>query len=159
MDSGQELKGYNEIINQWSRQGRSQKLAIELTLMQVEAFEKIVDDDEKWKKLLEIFRHGRAYDSWLAVDWPDGFDELVLCAPLCKYVEWECAKCYVGKRQKNFSCANDNSLFGYIAALLSIENKKLVKEHIGKIKHLLTNPDLNWDMDNHSLYLRQTEIK
>ena len=155
----QELKSYKKIIALWQNKGSNKEAAVQLTLQQLEAFEHIVNNDDMWKKLLEIFRHGRAYDSWLAVDWPEGFDELVLCAPLCKYVEWECAKCYIGKRQNNFSCANDNSVFGYIAVLLSIENRELIREHINKIKNLLANSDLNWDMIKHSLYLRHPDIK
>ncbi|HEY3250308.1 MAG TPA: hypothetical protein VGK25_04245 [Ignavibacteria bacterium] len=153
------LKGYNEVLSLWQRKGSTEQAGIELTLSQAEALERIVDDDNKWKKLIEIFRRGRAYDPWLAVDWPEGFDELVLCAPLCKYVEWECARCYVGKRQKNFSCANEDSLFGYIAVLLSLENRDLIKEHIQNIKNLLSNPELNWDIEKHVLSVQQLEVK
>src|SRR4030095_3711430 len=155
----QELKSYNDILTVWVDSGATEEAAIELTLGQVEAFEKIVEDDKKWPVLLERFRQGRMYDSWIAADWPKGFDELVLCAPLCKLVEWECAKCCVGRKQNNFSCANDDSLFGYIAVVLSHEDRELIKEHIAKIKLLLKDGALYWDMAKHSVILRHPDIK
>ena len=147
------MKGFNEIINAWKNMGSSHEAAKELTLEQVEAFESIVNDDESWEKMLEVFRRGRANDSWLASNWPAGFDELVLCAPLCKLVDWECALCHVGKRQNNFSCGNEDSLFGYIAVLISLDNKDLLKVHLQKIKQILQNNNVFWDMKRHELFL------
>ncbi len=147
------MKGFNDIVNAWKNTGGTPEAAKKLTLEQVEAFESIVNDDDSWGKMLEVFRRGRAHDSWLASDWPAGFDELVLCAPLCKLVDWECAKCHVGERQNNFSCSNEDSLFGYIAALISLENRDLLKIHLQRIKLLLQNKNVFWDILKHEIYL------
>lgn len=153
-----ELRGFKQIIEEWQNAGGTGESARKLTIEQVDRFVKIVKDDKLWLKLLEAFKQGRAHDSWLAEDWPRGFDELVICAPLCKYVEWECAKCYVGTRQKNYSCANDDSLFGYIGALLSLENRELLIRHLQNVENLLTNDELYWDIDNHEIYISKSEI-
>ena len=150
-----ELKGFNEIVNEWNDQGRSNDSAMQLTIKQVNALIEIVSDDQRWYKLLENFRNGRVHDAWLAVDWPEGFDELILCAPLCKLVEWECALCHVGKRQDNFSCANDDSLFGYIAVLMAIENRELLLQHLDKIKLVLENENIYWDLNTHEVVMKQ----
>ena len=151
-----ELLGFNEILKEWNDKGKSGDSARQLTIKQVNALIEIVSDDEKWYKLLDVFRSGRAYDAWLAVDWPEGFDELILCAPLCKLVEWECALCHVGKRQDNFSCANDNSLFGYIAVLMAIENREMLLQHLNKIKLVLENENIYWDMNRHDVVINLT---
>jgi len=148
-----EIKGFSEIIKDWHNKGSSSELALKLTLEQVNAFIEILNDDHKWSKLLDIFHSGRVHDAWLAVDWPEGFDELILCAPLCKLVEWECALCHVGKRQDNFSCANDDSLFGYIAVLMAIENRELLQHHMNKIKLVLENDNINWDLSRHDVII------
>src|SRR5688572_7236738 len=105
------LLNYTQIYNLWLNKGGTQEAAVELTLQQVDVFEDIVNDDENWHKLLEISARGRNQDAWLAADWPSGFDELMLCVPLCKLVDWECARCTIGRRQENNSCAHDYSLF------------------------------------------------
>ena len=150
-----ELKGFNEIVNEWNDQGRSNDSARQLTIKQVNALIEIVSDDQRWYKLLENFRNGRVHDAWLAVDWPEGFDELILCAPLCRLVEWECALCHAGKRQDNFSCANDDSLFGYIAVLMAIENRELLLQHLDKIKLVLENENIYWDLNTHEVVMKQ----
>lgn len=124
-----------------------------LTLKQVEAFEEIVADDEGWKFLLASFNSGRDTDAWLATDWPAGFDELLLCVPLCKLVDFECSKCTVGKRQENNSCAHDDSLFGYVAEILKRQDRDELMKHIGFIKQLLSNEKYSWNMKLHILDL------
>ena len=113
-----ELLSYREITDEWNDSNKNSDAAKLLTLKQVEAFEKIVSEDESWEYLISVFNKGRDVDAWLAMDWPEGFDELVLCIPLCKLVQFECSKCTIGKRQNNNSCANDFSLFGIIAEFL-----------------------------------------
>src|SRR5437762_9738421 len=95
---------YEEIYNKWLKQGRTFESALQLTIEQLNSLEKIVSDSSGWAQLIEIASKGRTQDAWLAADWPAGFDELTVCVPLCKLVDWECAICTVGKRQNNFSC-------------------------------------------------------
>jgi hypothetical protein len=149
-----ELKNYDSVIEEWIIKGNDAETAKTVTIEQVDALIEICSIDEKWKKLLEIFRSGRIHDSWLAANWPVGFDELILCAPLCKLVDWECAKCHVGMRQNNFSCANDDSLFGYIAVLLAVEKRELLLKHLAKIKLVLENENIYWDITRHEIEIK-----
>lgn len=120
--------------------------AIELTLKQVDGFYQLVNDDEGWKQILEAFKNGRDSDAWLAADWPTGFDELLLCVPLCSYVDFECAKCHVGMRQDNNSCAHDYSLFGYIAEILKTEDRQKLLDHLQTIREIISREDLQWNV-------------
>ncbi len=146
MEKSIELLSYKEISDEWEKSRRDNDSSKFLTLSQVEKFENIVKDDESWIKLLEIFNRGRDIDAWLAMDWPDGFDELVLCIPLCKLVDFECSRCIVGMRQENNSCANDYSLFGYIAELLKVSDREGLINHIESIKKILLLDRFTWNI-------------
>ena len=145
------LLKYKAIINEWNDSNRNSETARILTLRQIQAFEKIVSDDESWKLLLSVFNKGREIDPWLAMDWPDGFDELILCVPLCKLVEFECNKCTVGSRQENNSCAHDHSLFGYIAELLKIPDRAGLIDHIQIIRKILLSDEFKWNISERKI--------
>ncbi len=146
----EKLLNYNSVYNEWKNQGSTAEAARILTIQQVSAFEEIVNDDEGWEFLLKAAEAGRNEDAWLAKDWPDGFDELLLCVPLCKLVDWECSKCIVGNRQGNYSCANDDSLFGWAGELVIKKERELLKVHIGYIKKILENESpYAWNMEKH----------
>jgi hypothetical protein len=140
------LLNYTQIYNMWLNKGATEEAAIELTLQQVDVFEDIVNDDESWQYLLNISERGRNHDAWLASDWPSGFDELVLCVPLCKLVDWECAKCTIGSRQENNSCAHDYSTFGYIGELVKAGARDELKQHITSVKKMLRNRKFIWNV-------------
>lgn len=141
-----EFLSYNEINEEWNKSRMDSDAAKFLTLKQVEEFEKIVKDDESWENLLSVFNSGRQVDAWLALDWPDGFDELLLCVPLCKFVNFECNKCTVGIRQENNSCAHDFSLFGYVSELLKESDRAGLLNHIESIKKILLLDNFRWNI-------------
>jgi len=145
------LLSHKEITDEWERSNQTADTAKYLTLKQVERFEQIVRDDESWEELLVIFNNGRDIDAWLAMDWPDGFDELILCVPLCKLVNFECSECTIGKRQNNNSCANDFSLFGYIAELMKVPDRIRLLDHIDAIKKILLIDEFKWDINGKSI--------
>lgn len=145
------LLSHKGITNEWQKSSMNSEAAKLLTLRQVEALDKIINEDEAWKLLISVFNKGRNIDAWLALDWPDGFDELLLCVPLCKLVNFECCKCTIGKRQENNSCAHDFSLFGYTAELLKTADRKGLKNHIGFIKKMLNDENYKWNMEFHNI--------
>ncbi|MBK8980748.1 MAG: hypothetical protein IPM38_00120 [Ignavibacteria bacterium] len=151
MEKTEKLLSYAVITGEWDNSNKDINAAKLLTLRQIEKFEEIVADDESWKKLTEIFNSGRETDAWLALDWPDGFDELILCLPMCKLVDFVCSECTIGRRQENNSCANDFSLFGYIAELLKATDKNNLLEHIGSIKKLLLIENFKWNISKRKL--------
>ncbi len=140
------LLNYNNVYQLWKNKGSTKEAAIELTIQQLDGLENITNDDESWYTLLEISARGRNYDAWLATDWPDGFDELLLCVPLCKLVDWECSKCTVGSRQENNSCAHDYSLFGYIGELVKNGMREELLEHIKSTRKFLKNEGFIWNI-------------
>jgi len=146
MDKISELLSHKEFTSEWEKSNKDINAAKLLTLRQVEKFEEIVADDDSWEKLLEIFNSGRETDVWLAMDWPEGFDELILCLPMCKIVDFECIRCTIGIRQENNSCANDFSLFGYIAELLKAADRKGLKDHLGSVKKILLLENFRWNI-------------
>ncbi len=151
MDETKELFSFAEINSEWERSKKDNNAAILLTLKQVEKFEKIVSDDDSWKKLIEIFNRGRETDAWLALDWPNGFDELILCLPMCKLVNYECNKCSIGISQENNSCANDFSLFGYVAELLKASDRDGIQKQIFAIKIILLLRNYEWSISEKKL--------
>lgn len=152
MDLIDNLLSYSQINEEWINSNQSEDSAKFLTYKQVENFENIVKDDDGWKELIEIFNNGRDIDAWLAMDWPDGFDELLLCVPLCKFINFECSKCTVGKRQDNNSCAHDNSLFGYVAELLKESDRRGLLDHLDSIKKIILIEDFKWNIEKKILY-------
>jgi hypothetical protein len=145
------LLSHDQIYSKWLELGGGFENALALTKEQLSGIEKIVNDDGGWNSLLEIAAKGRTQDAWLATDWPAGFDELILCLPLCKLVDWECAKCTIGSRQNNYSCANDRSLFGLVGVFVENGDRAGLKEHLKKIGKMLTYKDYKWDINNLSL--------
>lgn len=145
------LLPYPEITDLWFDSSGDLDSAKALTLQQVNAFAEIVSNDESWNYLLSVFEKGRQEDAWLATDWPDGFDELLLCVPLCKLVDFECSKCTIGKRQENNSCAHDDSLFGYVSEIIKKKERQSLLDHIGKIKSMLINDGYKWNLKDHTI--------
>ena len=140
------LLNYTQVYHLWLNSNASLEAAVDLTLQQVDALEEIVNNDLYWQILLGISARGRNYDAWLAADWPSGFDELILCVPLCKMVDWECAKCTVGRRQENNSCAHDYSLFGYIGELVKNSDRNGLKLHLSNIRKMLRDERFMWNI-------------
>ena len=140
------LLNYNNIYQLWVNKGSTEEAAIELTIQQLDALEEIVSNEDSWEALLDISARGRNYDAWLATDWPDGFDELLLCVPLCKFVNWECSKCTVGRRQENNSCAMDYSVFGYIGELVKNAERNELLAHISNTRKMLKNGNYIWNV-------------
>jgi hypothetical protein len=131
------LLPYEGIFSLWQKAGADYQSARLLTISQVEAFEEIIKDNETWDYLISVFDSGRREDSWLALDWPEGFDELILCTPLCKLVDFNCRECVVGRSQNNNSCADDNSMFGKISVLIAENKRDELREHLDHIKTFL----------------------
>ena len=96
------LLPFEAILEGWRSSGGTPVAAREWTRRQVLALAHIVADDGAWEVLLGKVASGRAQDAWLALDWPQGFDELLLCAPLCELVSFECARCTIGVRQQRY---------------------------------------------------------
>ena len=140
------LMHYEGILAQWQESGATAEAARILALKQVDAFEQIIEDDFCWK----IVESGRHEDSWLVFDWPDGFDELLLCVPLCRLVDYECNRCTIGARQQDYSCANPNTVFGRIGVLLKVRDRDSLKEHLKSIREMLQpGSQLVWNLRTH----------
>jgi hypothetical protein len=140
------LLAFEPLIAAWRQDGASQRAALRWTGSQVGAFAAMVADDDEWARLLSIFERGRAADSWLATDWPSGFDELLLCAPLCQLVQFECARCTIGSRQAALSCAHPGTVFGRIGELLRQHDRLGLLSHLEAVAAMLDpSADRQWD--------------
>ena len=148
------LLPYEEIMAEWRERGATVEAARILALKQVDAFEQIIADDLCWK----IVESGRNEDSWLVFDWPDGFDELLLCVPLCRLVDYECSRCTIGARQQNYSCANPNSVFGRIGTLLKQRDRESLMVHLKSIREMLQpGSQLEWNLQTLDIHSTQTQ--
>ncbi|MEW6731472.1 MAG: hypothetical protein AB1489_09070 [Acidobacteriota bacterium] len=140
------LLPYREIMAQWQERGATAEAARSLAIQQVDAFEQIIEDDLCWK----IVESGRHEDSWLIFDWPDGFDELLLCVTLCRLVDYECNRCMIGMRQQDYTCSNPNTVFGRIGVLLKQKDREALKQHLKSVKGMLQpGSQLRWNLQTY----------
>ncbi|MBC8073590.1 MAG: hypothetical protein IAG13_35035, partial [Deltaproteobacteria bacterium] len=116
--------------------------ANQLALAQVAALRELIEHQGGWARLQELV--ARAGDPWNADDWPDGFDALMLCAPLCDEVAFECVRCAVGQRQGGMSCAHPRSLFGRVLPLIMHGDRAALREHLHTIEAVLHGA-ARWD--------------
>lgn len=138
---------FEPLLAAWRADGGDAGAARARTQRQVEALLGLAGDDDGWRRLVEVFQRGRAFDSWLATDWPSGFDELLLCAPLCQLVQFECARCTVGARQESHSCAHPQTVFGRVGALLQAENREGLLAHLQEVLQILVpGSTATWDL-------------
>ena len=143
------LLAFQPVLEAWRRDGETPAAALAWTRHQVRAFQDLVNQDAGWRRLVEIFQLGRAVDPWLASDWPHGFDELLLCAPLCQMVRFECARCDLGARQRSMSCAHSATVFGRIGALLERGDREGLLLHLGHVEAMLQpGSRLEWDPES-----------
>lgn len=132
------LLGFADIVLRWQKAGGTARQALELSRAQVAAVRGLVADEVGWQRLEEAARL-RAFDSWLVTDWPHSFDELIVCAPLCQRVNWECQRCPVGQRQGGVSCANPDSLFGRIGVLLREADRPGLAAYLETVERTLAD--------------------
>jgi hypothetical protein len=146
---GGALLPFREVIEAWRRDGGGSEAALDWTRSQVRAFRGLLERDGGWQELLQIFHQGRGMDSWLASDWPHGFDELLLCAPLCQLVGFECARCSIGARQGSFSCAHPATVFGRVGQLLQQQDRAGLLQHLEQVEAMLEpGSRLQWDFEH-----------
>lgn len=93
----------------------------------------LVDDDAGWERVTRLLvRTGG--DSWLAHDWPEGFEPMMLCAPLCRLVDYACTHCRVGRQQEGRSCVNPASAFGRVGVLLANGDRAGLSAYLGELE-------------------------
>jgi hypothetical protein len=125
------------VLAGWRAAGATPEAALQATREQVHALRRLVLEEAGWRRLLRAHANGRAQDAWLATDWPTGFDELLVCAPLCALVRFECARCTIGARQENRSCAHPATVFGRIGAILEGGGREALVRHLDDVESML----------------------
>lgn len=140
---------HDEVLAAWRAAGATQASALHWTREQVRALRGLAQDPKSWQRLLNIHANGRAQDSWLATDWPSGFDELLVCAPLCALVRFECARCTIGARQQAMTCAHPATVFGRIGAILERGDRDALLRHLDEVEAML-DPVVSrrWDLEH-----------
>jgi hypothetical protein len=126
------------IVARWQERGGSQVTALAFALQQVRGLSALVAADSTWEHLTRLVARTGG-DSWLARDWPDGFEPLMLCAPLCKFVDFECARCRVGRSQAGRSCVNPDSAFGRVGVLLAEGNRGSLSAYLTQLEAKLVD--------------------
>jgi len=146
-DAAPEFHAHAEVLAAWRAAGATPAAALHWTGEQVRALRELVQDPASWQRLLHVHAGGRAQDSWLATDWPTGFDELLVCAPLCALVNFECARCTIGARQQAMSCAHPTTVFGRIGAILEGGDREALLRHLDEVESML-DPEASrrWDL-------------
>lgn len=99
-----ELRSANAAVEDWTARGGTLEAALTVASQQVESLSHAISTEREWTRLVAIAR--RTVDPWFATDWPDTFDSLMLVLPLCRTLDWQCAKCPVGRQQDDRACAH-----------------------------------------------------
>ena len=129
------LRGSVDVVERWRADGGGPEAALRWSLRQVEGLRREVDDPKRWARLVQLV--ARTGDPWNAEDWPYGFDPLVLCAPLCADVSFECARCPVGKRQDARACAHPHTLFGLVGEHVRTGDRDRLRAHLAHLEEVL----------------------
>jgi len=147
-DAAPTFLAHAEILAAWRAAGATPASALHWTREQVRALRGLVQDPAGWQHLLQVHASGRARDSWLATDWPTGFDELLVCAPLCALVRFECARCTIGTRQQAMTCAHPATVFGRIGAILEGGDREALLHHLDEVDAMLdSGAAKRWDLE------------
>jgi hypothetical protein len=129
------LYSATDVVARWRGEGGHAEGAIRWTLRQLDALRCEVEDEARWQRLvLLVVKTG---DVWNAEDWPYGFDPLLVCAPLCANVRFECERCPVGRRQSAMSCAHPQTMFGRIGEHVRRGERELLLAHLRSIEGAL----------------------
>lgn len=129
------LRSSTEVIERYREEGADAAAALRGAGLQLEGLRHELDDDDRWARLVHLSR--QAGDPWNAYDWPLGFDGLVCAASLCADVSFECARCPVGRRQGERSCAHPDTAFGRIDMLVREGRREALREHLDALERLL----------------------
>ncbi|MGH1346060.1 MAG: hypothetical protein ACRBN8_31135 [Nannocystales bacterium] len=104
MSTGAELRSANAAVEAWTERGGTLEVALSVASEQVESLDKTLGSHREWTRLVSIAQ--RTIDPWFATDWPETFDALMLVLPLCRTLDWQCAKCPIGRQQDDRACAH-----------------------------------------------------
>lgn len=135
-ERGPRLLPAERIIERWREGGGTREGALAASREQVLGLQRVVRSNEAWPALVRLMQRTGG-DSWLAGDWPEGFEPLLLCAPLCKLVDFECSRCHVGQKQDGRSCVNPDSAFGRVGELLKASDRAGLDAYLGELAERL----------------------
>jgi len=98
------LRSAHAAVEAWTECGGTLEDALTVASQQVESLNAMLSSEREWARLVSIAR--RTIDPWFATDWPETFDALMLVLPLCRTLDWQCAKCPIGRQQDERACAH-----------------------------------------------------
>lgn len=149
MEINPKFRCHSQVLAAWRNAGATPAAALDRTREQVRGLRDLVQDRAGWQRVLQAYAGGRAQDSWLATDWPTGFDELLVCAPLCALVSFECARCTIGARQQAMTCAHPATVFGRIGAILEQGDREALLQHLDEVEAMLDpHAARRWDLEH-----------
>ncbi len=131
------LRSAEEAVTRWQEHGASASVALTIATEQANALEARVGDDDGWARLVSIAR--RTVDPWFATDWPDTFDPLMLVLPLCKTVDWECARCPVGRQQEDRACAHPEVPITRLGTAVSRGERRRAQTELAVLRSMLSH--------------------
>ncbi len=135
------LRSAEDAVAQWMAAGGTVRAALDVATAQATALEARVADDSGWERLVSIAR--RTADPWFATDWPDTFDPLMLVLPLCKTLDWECARCPIGQQQEDRACAHPEVPITRLGTAVSRGERQRTQSELAVLRPMLShaNPE------------------
>lgn len=135
--NGVELRSAQAAVHAWTERGGTIEAALEVASQQVESLGATVSSQREWTRLVSIAR--RTIDPWFATDWPETFDALMLVLPLCRTLDWECAKCPIGRQQDDRACAHPEVPVTRLGAAVSNGEQHRAQTELSVLRSMLTH--------------------
>ncbi len=123
------------VRQRFRERGGDSRAALRGALEQLAGLRVELEDDARWARLVRMVHE--TGDVWNAEDWPRGFDPLVCAASLCEHVAFECARCPIGRRQGERSCAHPQTAYGRVGELVREGERAALRAHLDQLEGTL----------------------
>lgn len=133
------MRSAEDALRHWKDLGGSLQAALEVAGEQAHALEVRLADDGGWQRLVAVAR--RTADPWFATDWPDTFDPLMLVLPVCKTLDWECARCPIGRQQETRACAHPEVPITRLGSAVSGGDRARAQTEVSVLRSMLRHAE------------------
>lgn len=132
-----ELLPASAAVEEWTARGGTLEAALSVASQQIESVSAAISTEREWTRLVAVAR--RTVDPWFATDWPDTFDSLMLVLPVCRTLDWQCAKCPIGQQQDDRACAHPEVPVTRLGMAISRGEKHRAQTEVTVLRSMLAH--------------------
>ena len=132
-----ELRSASAAVEAWGERGGTLEAALAVASQQVESLSAAISTEREWTRLVAVAR--RTADPWFATDWPETFDSLMLVLPVCRTLDWQCAKCPIGRQQDDRACAHPEVPVTRLGMAISTGEQQRAQTEVTVLRSMLAH--------------------